>query len=93
MQPLIRLQSRNWDGGRQEYNTALTALRRVFPDAPVIENCVDKYPIRVIVAAENYQNIWSGRQQDLFSKYATKRTAAMADIETALQEFKQKGSQ
>lgn len=88
----VQWQSRNWDGGKQEYNTALTALRRVYPNATVIENCVDKYPIRVIVAADNHKKIWSGRQQDLFSKYASKRITAMGDIEAALQEFKQNNS-
>ena len=80
-------QCANWDGGKQEYNTALTALRKVYPDAPVVENRIDKYPIRVTISAEN-QKIWSRRQQDLFSKYASKRKQAMADIEASLTEFK-----
>jgi len=80
--------SQNWDGGKQEYNTALTALRRVFPDADLIENCVNKFPIRVVISAENYEKIWAGPQQDLFSKYADRRTEAMADIEASLEEYK-----
>ena len=91
-------QSRNWDGGKQEYNSALTALRKVFPDADVVENCVDKYPIRVIVTAQkdssppgkNPTEIWSGRQQDLFSKYASKRKKAMEAIENNLSSYKSK---
>lgn len=80
-------QCANWDGGKQEYNTALTALRKVYPDAPVVENRIDKYPIRVTISADS-QKIWSGHQRDLFSKYASKRTQAMADIEASLKEFK-----
>jgi spermidine synthase len=88
-------QSRNWDGGKQEYNTALEALKRVFPVADVVENCVDKYPIRVTVSAQQHDEtettkIWSGRQQDLFSKYKAKRTKAMSTIEANLEEFKSK---
>ena len=94
----IQTQSRNWDGGKQEYNSALTALRKVFPDADVVENCVDKYPIRVIVTAQkdssppgkNPTEIWSGRQQDLFSKYASKRKKAMEAIENNLSSYKSK---
>jgi len=60
----------------------------------VIENRVDEYPIRVTVSAQtdddNQQEIWSGRQQDLFSKYAAKRKKAMAAIEANLLEFKSK---
>lgn len=81
------LQCRNWDGGKQEYNTALTALRKVYPDAPVVENRIDNYPIRVTISADS-QKIWSGHQRNLFSKYASNRTQAMADIEASLKEFK-----
>eukprot|EP00536_Pseudo-nitzschia_multiseries_P004579 jgi/Psemu1/10272/gm1.10272_g len=81
------------DGGQQEYQTALGAVRKVFPDAPVVEHRVDKYPIKVIVTAAQSQSgtetkIWSGKQQNLFSKYAAKRTKAIQEIVDALEEFK-----
>ena len=34
-------------------------------------------------------DIWSGRQQDLFSKYSTKRARAMKEIEANLQDMKE----
>lgn len=86
--------SRNWDGGKQEYRTALQAVNNVFPQSKVVEDCVDKYPIRVIVTAQVEQEetttkeIWSGRQQDLFSKYAAKRKKAIRQIESSLEDLK-----
>ena len=89
-------QSKNWDGGKQEFGAALEALRRVVPEdaATVIENRVEVYPIRVIVTAETGDGsgaktteIWSGRQQALFSKYAGDRTRSMNEIAANLEAF------
>jgi len=85
--------SRNWDGGQQEYRTALQAVKTVFPDSPVVEHRVDKYPIRVVVTAEQQSSgektkIWSGRQQDLFTKYSAKRTKSVQQIISSLENFK-----
>jgi hypothetical protein len=64
----------------------------VFPQALVIKNCVDVYPIKVIVSGEvNGQklDIWSGRQQSLFRKYAKERTQSIAAIKAALEDLKE----
>ena len=67
-------------------------MKKVFPSSQIIENRVDKYPIRVIVTAhseeDNGLEIWSGRQQDLFSKYKSKRINAMKEINSSLEGLK-----
>ena len=53
---------------------------------------MDVYPIKVTVSAELPGNkpvtIWSGRQQDLFGKYASKRAKSMEAIKANLRDFK-----
>ena len=75
----------NWDGGQQELNSATQAVRAVFPKAPIENNCVNKYPIRVRITAKvgdgKETELWEGSQKDLFRKYATKREQAMAQIQ------------
>ena len=88
----MNFQSRNWDGGYQEFNTAATCVRTVFPGAEIIQDRVDVYPIRVIVTAHlNGKNmeVWSGRQQSLFSKYYTEREKSMAEIIELLKGLKE----
>ena len=85
--------SRNWDGGGQEYNSAASCVKQVFgPDATIIRNCVDAYPIRVIVSAEmqgiGKLELWSGRQQSLFRKYGEQRRKSMSDIKAILEDLK-----
>ena len=67
-------------------------MKKVFPSSQIIENRVDKYPIRVIVTAHSEKDdaieIWSGRQQDLFSKYRSKRINAMKEINSSLEGLK-----
>jgi hypothetical protein len=41
------------------------------------------------VAASSSTLIWSGRQQDLFRKYSSRREKSMQDIKTKLLEYKQ----
>jgi len=62
----------------------------VFPDSRIVENRVDKYPIQVVVEAkvdgsQKRMEVWKGRQQDLFRKYAAKRSKAIEDIKSNLQ--------
>lgn len=86
------LQSRNWDGGYQEFDTAATCVKTVFPGAVIIQDCVSVFPIRVIVTAivnGKEIEVWSGRQQSLFSKYFDERERAMAEIEGRLKEVKE----
>lgn len=47
--------SKNWDGGKQEYNTAKNVVKKVFPTSKIIENRIDSYPIQVIVTATAQQ--------------------------------------
>ena len=59
-------QCRNWDGGFQEFSTARDAVKAVFPDAEIIQNRIDQYPVKVVIKAElngAKMDIWSGRQQ------------------------------
>ena len=80
------------DSGYQEYSTAESCVKSVFPGAKIVANRVDKYPIRVTVSAQidgTNVEVWSGRQQDLFSKYASKRSQAMAMMKANLQDLKE----
>jgi len=65
----------------------------VFPGSRIVQNQVDSYPIKVIVTAElpgsKPMTIWSGRQQDLFGKYASKRAKSMEAIQANLRDFKE----
>ena len=78
----------NWDGGDQELQTAMQAVKDVFPDAEVTPHGVNKYPIKVIITANssdgNKTKVWSGRQQDLFRKNASKRTQTIEEIKKNL---------
>ena len=56
---------------------------QVVPDAKVVPNCIDSYPITVTVTKGDEQ-IWSGRQQGLFGKNGRR---AQADIIEALKQF------
>ena len=78
----------------QEFSTAVSCVLAVFPGCPITENRVDKYPIKVIVTAHvggSKFEVWSGRQQDLFSKNGAKRTQTMnvikANLETLKEDF------
>mmetsp|Transcript_46261 Transcript_46261/g.51597 ORF Transcript_46261/g.51597 Transcript_46261/m.51597 type:complete len:87 (-) Transcript_46261:227-487(-) len=81
--------------GNKNTNSAKSVVQDVFPESEIIENCVDKYPIKVIVTAristqDKKIEIFKGKQQDLFSKYQTKRTRTMKQIQASLEEFKKK---
>ena len=51
----------------QEFDAAKAAILKVVPDAKVVANRIDSYPITVTVSKGSDQ-IWSGRQQGLFGK-------------------------
>lgn len=65
----------------------------VFPKATVIENRIDDYPIKVVIQAElkNHGSIdvWSGRQQNLFRKYADTRRSSISEIQANLKDLKE----
>jgi hypothetical protein len=68
-------------------------VEAVFPGADIVEKCVDVYPVKVIVSAKvngQSMSIWQGRQQDLFRKYAAKRSKAVEDIKAKLEILKEK---
>jgi len=63
----------------------------VFPDAPVVANRTDNYPIKVIVQAKiggSTVKVWSGRQQALFRKYRADREKAMQEMVDNLRDLK-----
>lgn len=59
----------------------MSAVKEIYPQADVVPNGVNKYPIKVIITANNSDGtkteVWSGRQQDLFRKYASKRSQSV----------------
>ena len=64
----------------QEFESAKAAILAAKPNANVIANRVDQYPITVTVTYGG-KNVWSGRQQLLFRKNGR---PAMKDIEEAM---------
>ena len=70
----------------------MAAVRSVFPSAKVTLNCVNSYPIRVVVEAElddgTFEEVWRGDQRNLFSKYAAKRKQSIEEIVRGLDELK-----
>lgn len=67
-------------------------MKEAFPGAEIVQDRVDNYPIRVIVSAEvngQKMEVWSGRQQSLFSKYTSERKQAMAAIVQNLEDLKE----
>lgn len=72
-------------------STAAECVRAIFPDAAIQNNRTENYPIRVIVTADvddKPVEIWSGRQQDLFRKYAAKRSKCVEEMKRKLLELK-----
>ena len=72
-------------------DTAKECILEVFPDATIIPNRTDNYPVKVIITAKigsNNVKIWSGKQQDLFSKYRAKRTRSVNEIKGNLIELR-----
>jgi len=58
----------------------------VCPDANVVGNRTNNYPIKVIVTADD-ETLWQGRQQDLFRKNSSKRKASMEAIAAKAKEL------
>lgn len=83
------LQSRNCDGGLQEFNSASACVQEVFPGCDIANDRVDAYPIQVLVTAHVDGRppvvVWKGRQQSLFRKYPDVRTQTMEEIKAKLQ--------
>lgn len=67
----------------QEFEAAKTAILKAKPNANVIANRVDNYPITVTVSTGG-RDVWSGRQQMLFRKNGR---PAMKDIEEAMRKL------
>lgn len=67
-------------------------MKDIFPGADIVENRIDAYPVKVVIKAEfngAKMDVWSGRQQNLFRKYADKRRASIAEIQANLNDLKE----
>ena len=70
----------------------MQCVRDVFPDAEVNANCVDKYPIKVMVEAKvgsSKVKVWEGDQRNLFRKYASERAKSQQAIKENLEMLKE----
>lgn len=72
----------------------MQCVRDVFPDAEVNANCVDKYPIKVMVEAKMGSSkvkvkVWEGDQRNLFRKYASQRAKSQQAIRENLEMLKE----
>ena len=77
---------RNCDGGTQERDSAIAAIKEVFPDAVVDAKCSDEYPIRLDVVSPNGSVLWSGSQKHLFRKRGQERIDTMKIISNAVRD-------
>lgn len=80
----------SWDGGGQERNTAVEAVKRVYPKATFKCQVVRVYPNTVTVAimeGDHKVNLWSSSQRNLYRKYGVKRTQSMNEIEAAVRGY------
>mmetsp|Transcript_18716 Transcript_18716/g.31995 ORF Transcript_18716/g.31995 Transcript_18716/m.31995 type:complete len:81 (+) Transcript_18716:110-352(+) len=76
----------------QEYSTAESCVKAVFPGCKINANRTDNYPLRVVVTAHiggTNVDVWAGSQKDLFSKYASRRTKSIKQITNNLNELKE----
>jgi hypothetical protein len=58
----------------------MQSVRDIFPSAKITPNCVDKYPVRVMIDAKvgtSTVRVWEGDQRSLFMKYASKRKKSL----------------
>ncbi len=70
----------------------MQCVKDIFPDAEITVFSVNKYPIKVTIEAKigaSKFKIWTGKQQDLFRKYAAKRSATIETIKQSLSELKE----
>ena len=61
----------------QEFEAAKAAILQVHPDANVVGNRIDEYPITVTVSKGEHV-MWSGRQQELFSRNGRRARSLLA---------------
>ncbi|CAB9529341.1 expressed unknown protein [Seminavis robusta] len=81
--------SRNCDGGVQEMAAAAKCIRDVFPNSQIVSERTNSFPIKVIISVQDERDgdkkiVWSGKQQNLFEKYQSKRTKCMQRIKSKL---------
>ena len=79
----------NWDGGLQERDTAVAAVKAGYGDCTVTAVKHDSYPIEVsVVNAADDSVLWKGSQKKLFGKYKKDRTASIKAIKAAVAKLK-----
>ena len=70
----------------------MQCVRDIFPSAKITPNCVDKYPVRVMIDAKfgtNNVRVWEGDQRSLFKKYAAKRLKSQQVMKENLEMLKE----
>ncbi len=80
----------NWDGGGQEFDTARSAILAVYPDADVIGNQVDEYPIKVKIfngSGGKKELLWESDQRNLFRKYSDRRQESINAIKNVMKKL------
>ena len=63
-------------------------MKQVFPQAQIVPQRVDEYPITVTIFSSAFNNnendpplvLWTGSQRDLFRKYAPARRRSQSQI-------------
>jgi len=66
-------------------DTAVSAIRAVYPDADIKIERLDEYPVQVVIKeATTGRELWKGGQRRLFRKYAADRARSIEEIQQAL---------
>ncbi|KAL9652664.1 hypothetical protein ABK040_003967 [Willaertia magna] len=83
----------NCDGGDQEKETAINAIKKVFDNVPIEAKGSDDYPIKVVIKAfdsesNNEKIVWTSHQRNLFRKYPELRTKSIDEIVKACEALK-----
>ncbi len=76
----------NWDGGKQERDTAVAAVKASgIANLEITTKELDEYPVKVSISVPSSGEVlWSGPQRRLFRKYAADREASIAEITAAV---------
>mmetsp|Transcript_2630 Transcript_2630/g.3745 ORF Transcript_2630/g.3745 Transcript_2630/m.3745 type:complete len:112 (+) Transcript_2630:149-484(+) len=72
-------------------SAAVECIRDVFPQSAVKTIRVDKFPLRITISTDAFekpQDVWSGKQANLYEKYPKRRRKCMDLIKMRLSDLK-----
>jgi hypothetical protein len=73
-------------------SAAVECIRDIFPQSAVKTVRVDTFPLRVTITTDAFvkpQDVWSGKQMNLYEKYPKRRRKCMDLIKMRLSDLKE----